>query len=144
MQAARPHSSSASHPAPSFSSFSRPSTSSGPTSLSRPSTSSGPSFSRPSSAESFSRANTLTTPIPEVIVVAENLHEGRHGDKYRAILEREEDYKCKETFTRGKRSPGRSRKADRSDQSDSVYKYKLKNELRKRRLPCIVHFCLIY
>ena len=76
--------------------------------------------------------------------MAENLHEGRHGDNYRAILEREEDYKCKETFTRGKRSPGRSRKADSSDQSDSVYKYKLKNELRKRRLPCIVHFCLIY
>lgn len=79
-------------------------------------------------------------------MVAENLHEGRHGDKYRDILEREEDYnyKCKETFKRGKGSPGRSRKADSSDQSDSMYKYKLKNELRKQRLPCIVHFCLIY
>lgn len=79
-------------------------------------------------------------------MVAENLHEGGHGDKYRDILEREEDYKCKETFKSGKRrSPGRSRKVDCSDdQSDSMYKYKLKNELRKRRLPCIVHFCLIY
>ena len=144
MQAARPPSSSVTPSAPSFSSLSRPSTSSGPTSLSRPSTSSGPSFSRPSSAESFSRANTLTTPIPEVIVVAENLHKGSHGDKYRDILQREEDYRCKETFKRGRESPGRSRKVDCSDQSDSMYKYKLKNELRKRRLPCIVHFCLIY
>ena len=135
--------------APSSSSFSRQSTSSGPPSLSTPSTSSGPSFSRPSSAESFSRTATLTTPVPEVIVVAERLRpENSHKNKYRDIFQRDEYFKCKGTFTKGQGSsfPEKNGKVDRSDRFDSMYKYQLKNELRNRRLLCIciVQFCLIY
>ena len=70
--------------------ISRPSSAVTPsaTSFSRPSSSSIPTFSRPSSAESFSR-QTLTTPIPEVLVVAENLNSLKYQENlsnYQGIL----------------------------------------------------------
>ena len=122
--------------------ISRPSSAVTPsaTSFSRPSSSSIPTFSRPSSAESFSR-QTLTTPIPEVLVVAENLNSLKYQENfsnYQGILnpghQQNVDQGSNKSFqgTEGKYQVGNVCRESYLQKNKPEYKQQLKKKIREK------------